>query len=132
MTDWEKLKAEVAPLIARRESMVDCMAKQMAAEMHANRSKGDGWEDAEPESLEYELLYHAVKLVWAGRDGDKLGVREYAADVANHAGMLADRLGALADAPDPAEGNASAYLPGSNAARELAVGLHLQVLEPPT
>lgn len=86
--------------------MVTAMAAQMHAEMSANTFKGDRWTDADRELLEDELLYHVVKLVAAGRSGDIAALNEHAADVANCAGMLADKLGGLRAAQP---GNLSAY-----------------------
>lgn len=88
--------------------MLEQMSKQMRNEMKANEFKGDGYLDADHTLLEHELLYHVVKLLYASRSRSGVdGIREYAADVANCAGMLAQKHGALSQT---VEGNASSYV----------------------
>lgn len=89
--------------------MVAELGNQMRAEMDANAYKGDDWREHDLEQHEQELVYHALKLIYSARSGDKAGVLEHAADTANCAGMLADALGVFADAPKP--GNMAPYEP---------------------
>lgn len=87
--------------------MLEQMSKQMHNEMKANEFKGDRYLDADFDLLEHELLYHVVKLLYVSRSrSGEAAIREYAADVANCAGMLAQKHGALSQT---VEGNASSY-----------------------
>lgn len=75
-----------------QQALVERMAAQMRAELAANAFKGDEWETAKPDDLRHELAYHVVKLLCCfGPEA----TTEYAADVANCAAILADRLGGL-------------------------------------
>lgn len=87
--------------------LLERMARQMTEELAANTFKGDQWLDADPGALEHELLYHVVKLLLSGRAQNTEGVTEYAADVANCAAILADKLGGLRK---PQPGNATLYI----------------------
>ncbi len=110
--------------------MLNRLFNQMQAEMEANRFKGERWRGANLSSMEHELLYHVVKLLHAARavgqpasdavPAPLVAVREYAADVANCAGILADSLGAWDEQPALALGNQDqGYVPES---RELLRG----------
>lgn len=69
----------------------------MNAELHANSGKGDrpGWLAMDRKTALLEIFYHLAKLQKATKDDDLAGIREYAADVANMAMMLADICGVL-------------------------------------
>lgn len=98
--------------------MVPRFAALMQAELDANAArKGDGgWLHATPEALLHDITWHWAKLAVAlrnRRNMEALGadlsdadaqVSEFAADVANMAAMLLDRLGLLpaSDRPDGA------------------------------
>lgn len=73
----------------------------MRAELHANAGKGDrpGWLQMDVPTALLELFYHMGKLQKAAKKGDVGGVREYTADVANMAMMLADIHGLLPEHP---------------------------------
>jgi|GEM_PF-5275896 len=73
----------------------------MRAELHANAGKGDrpGWLQMDVPTALLELFYHMGKLQKAAKKGDINGVREYTADVANMAMMLADIHGVLSEYP---------------------------------
>lgn len=73
----------------------------MRAELHANAGKGDraGWLQMDVPTALLELFYHMGKLQKAAKKGDAGGVREYTADVANMAMMLADIHGLLPEHP---------------------------------
>jgi hypothetical protein len=78
-----------------RDDLVERMAKAMPDELEANVSKGDNWRDGDAAAHELDVLYHYVKLAFAWRRGDLPSVREYAADVANCAAILTNKVGAL-------------------------------------
>lgn len=65
---------------------VDRFADLMRRELDANAHKG-GWSEMTPEALVNEVWWHTAKLALAVREGDQLGVAEFAADVANLAMM---------------------------------------------
>lgn len=74
----------------------------MADELRANAHKGDraGWLTMNEREAVSEVLYHAAKLAYAARKfkrGEETAqsVREFAADVANCALMVADVCGVL-------------------------------------
>lgn len=69
----------------------------MDAELHANAGKGDrpGWLAMDRKTALLEIYYHVAKLQKAARDDEPARIREYAADVANMAMMLADVCGVL-------------------------------------
>jgi hypothetical protein len=69
----------------------------MRAELHANAGKGDrpGWLAMDVKTALLEIFYHIGKLQKAAKKGDRDGIREYSADVANMSMMLADICGAL-------------------------------------
>ena len=90
----------------------EAFIQAMADELRANAEKGDraGWLSAGAPVMVGEVLYHAGKLALAvretvsGRPPDPRtagftldDVREYAADVANCALMVADRAGVLVE-----------------------------------
>lgn len=93
---------------------VERFAGLMLSELAANSGKGDqaGWLAAPPRALLHDITWHWAKLARAlsafeNAVGHKAQhhhadeVREYAADVANMAMMLVDRLGLLPEgAPD--------------------------------
>lgn len=113
--------AELAVWLATRQDEVHVLElfhRAMAEELAANADKGDrpGWLGATPPALLLDVHDHLAKLhlaavehgrrergmiprplPWGDRDTASL-VREFAADTANMAMMLADRLGVL-DAP---------------------------------
>lgn len=79
---------------------------EMMSELASNAHKGDrpGWLSMTSRDAISEVLYHAAKLAYATRqfeqgDGTPEKVREFAADVANCAMMVADIAGVLPDAP---------------------------------
>ncbi len=89
-------------------------AELMEAKLEANRHKGnrEGWMKASPNALLERLREELVELIWALRGTtlepgpDALAaVAHEAADVANFAMMIADRIGAL---PLPAPWDPSA------------------------
>ena len=71
----------------------------MEKELHANAEKGGRkeWRSLSPAFVMLEIYYHAAKLQQAVKDDDLSGVKEYSADVANMAMMMADVCGALCD-----------------------------------
>lgn len=80
----------------------------MRAELHANAGKGDrpGWLAMDVKTALLEIFYHIGKLQKAAKKGDRDGIREYSADVANMSMMLADICGVLPEhqvqaAPQP-------------------------------
>ncbi len=125
-----------ACMSAVRVAMLVSMRHQMWAEMRANSFKGDHWHSSSLHSLEHELLYHVAKLLHAARAVGKpasdavpaplVAVREYAADVANCAGILADMLGAWKDQPaDPLGNQDAGYVPdGREALLQDAGNMH--------
>lgn len=84
-----------ALLSTDRRRLLEGMTLQMRHELVANEHKGVGWRDMPLAEHEHELVYHTVKLILAARAGITDAIREYAADVGNHAAMLADSFGAL-------------------------------------
>ena len=107
-------------LATRRDEVeqLDKFVHEMRRELAANADKGDrpGWLTMTPAQAVAEVLYHAGKLSVAVRQSQRapdprlqLGleeVREYAADVANCALMVADIMGVLGgvdQADTPAE-----------------------------
>ncbi len=88
-----------------RDELIAKFAAQMRIELDApiNAAKGDDWKEAPLEEQLHEIMYHFVKLRWAIHEKDLAGIREFAADTANHLAMLADTFGVL-DNPDYAEG----------------------------
>lgn len=107
-----------------RYRLTALMEAQMRHELAANAHKGDGWAEKPLREHEHEVVYHALKLLLAARYADageasaRDAVREYAADVANCAAMLADSLGALELGHDPA--NADYDATGTPELRTLA------------
>lgn len=108
---------------------IDQFSEQMKQEMRANRHKGS-WEGAHPEDILLDLHYHVAKLHVAFKrpkttcscfggqypDGSPKPAQhdearctgadrrlEYAADVANMAWMLVDRLGMFTPKPEAPE-----------------------------
>jgi hypothetical protein len=73
------------------------VAKEMVVQLEANQHKGDRkvWINMKVEDLMRELFYHASKLQGAIERNDKTGIKEYAADVANIAGMVMDKSGVI-------------------------------------
>lgn len=69
----------------------------MRNELHTNSGKGDrpGWLSMTPGECLLEIYYHLGKLQKGVKDGNKLWITEYSADVANMAMMLADICGCL-------------------------------------
>jgi|GEM_PF-3836035 len=69
----------------------------MADELLANAGKGDrpGWLSCSADALMLEVYYHAAKLQKAVKDGNRDGIREYSADVANLAMMVLDVCGGI-------------------------------------
>lgn len=84
-----------------REQLVDRMAVQMRRELLSNAHKGTEWREADPADLDCDVLYHVLKLSLAVKAKDKDAVREYAADVANCAAILADHFGVLENPGNP-------------------------------
>jgi hypothetical protein len=84
--------------LSYRDALVIRFAKQMRYEMVANEWKG-GWLDTDPGYLSREVLYHAAKLELALLADDKEAIRELAADVANCAMILAERMGVVDRTP---------------------------------
>lgn len=84
-----------AVLRAERQRLLEGMTLQMRHELVANAHKGVEWRTDPLAEHEHELVYHMVKLILACRAGMSDAIREYAADVANHAAMVADSFGAL-------------------------------------
>jgi len=76
-------------------SVVEEMAREMRMELLANVRKGNRqvWKAMPPMQLLMEVYYHAGKLQQAIVCEDKQKIREYAADVANMAMMVADAFG---------------------------------------
>lgn len=81
----------------------------MRAELHANAGKGDrpGWLRMDAKTALLEIYYHLGKLQKATKGGDPDGIREFSADVANMAMMLADICGVLSEQPSPAAPDAT-------------------------
>lgn len=80
----------------------ETFVRAMADELRANAHKGDraGWLTMSSREAVSEVLYHAAKLSYACRqhlqeEGELTKVREFAADVANCAMMVADIHGGL-------------------------------------
>jgi len=69
----------------------------MRKELHANAGKGDraGWLEMDRSTALLEIYHHLAKLQKAVKNDDVLGIREYAADVANMAMMAVDVCGYL-------------------------------------
>lgn len=113
MTEQEK--HEIYELVGK-------MREQMYVEMLANAGKGPrrGWLQTRPLTLVLETFYHVAKLQDAVVQKDKKRVREYAADVANMAMMLADRCGVLELARPPGIDPDPDYPLSTRAAREAA------------
>lgn len=91
-------------LATRRDEarVLEEFVQRMAEELAANSHKGDrpAWLAAGPDTMVSESLYHLSKLTYAARqlrqgDGPPEKVREFAADVANCALMVADCAGVL-------------------------------------
>lgn len=86
--------AELGVVIQRGEDAVTHMAAGMKREMRENAFKGN-WLDKDLEELYAEVLYHAYKLGLAIAHGHAHGALEYAADTANCAMFVADKMGVL-------------------------------------
>lgn len=73
----------------------------MERELMNNAGKGDrpGWLTMDRKTALLEIYYHLGKLQKATKDGDGVGIVEYAADVANMAMMLVDICELLAPLP---------------------------------
>lgn len=82
-----------------REHLIDRFVPHMAGELSANAHKGDGWAEMSTADHAFEVLYHGAKLALAVAASDAEAIRELAADVANHAAMLADAANVLDDPP---------------------------------
>jgi hypothetical protein len=73
--------------------LVRSFVKTMYRELHANEEfKGgrEAWQSAEIHEHIAEILYHTAKLAIAVQAGNRAGISEYSADVANHAMFIAD------------------------------------------
>jgi hypothetical protein len=77
-----------------RTAAVQKFAKRMAQELAMNAYKGD-WTKGDVYEQVDEIMYHVAKLVFALEADHKQAIGEYAADVANHALIVADRMGVL-------------------------------------
>lgn len=86
--------AELGVVIQRGEDAVTHMAAGMRREMRENAFKGN-WLEKDLGELYAEVLYHAYKLGLAIAHGHAHGALEYAADTANCAMFVADKMGVL-------------------------------------
>lgn len=77
----------------RLDEKMEILNGAMHNELKANEKKGD-WAGEDAQQHVHELLYHAAKLSLAVRFSSKHAVLEYCADVANHALMVIDLVGA--------------------------------------
>jgi hypothetical protein len=80
------------------------VAKEMVVQLAANQHKGDRevWVNMNVETLIDEIHYHTNKLASAVALKDKLHIKEYAADIANLAGMVMDKMKVIdLDSIDP-------------------------------
>lgn len=77
--------------------VLDPFTRMMLEELRANSSKGDrpGWLSMSKEQAVLEIYYHTAKLQRAVYNREPEKIREFAADVANHAMMVADICGVL-------------------------------------
>ncbi|WP_443190963.1 hypothetical protein [Pseudomonas indica] len=89
--------AQAAPQPQKYDDVLMPFLAMMRAELHANAGKGDrpGWLQMDVKDALLEIFYHMGKLQKAAKKGDIGGIREYSADVANMAMMLADVCGVL-------------------------------------
>ncbi len=97
---WDKEEWDwvVPATIAGKYAMVlSPFLALMEKELHANSGKGDrpGWLSMTPETGMLEIYYHVAKLQKAVKNNDIEGIKEYSADVANMAMMMADIFGTL-------------------------------------
>jgi hypothetical protein len=90
-----ELKGETAP--EKYDDTLMPFLKMMRNELHANAGKGDrpAWLQMTPGECLLEIYYHLGKLQKGVKDNDRLWIKEYTADVANMAMMLADICGVL-------------------------------------
>jgi hypothetical protein len=102
----EQAAAQTAP--QKYDDVLLPFLSMMRAELHANAGKGDrpGWLAMDVKTALLEIFYHIGKLQKAAKKGDRDGIREYSADVANMSMMLADICGVLPEyqaqtAPQP-------------------------------
>lgn len=99
-------KSPAAPDVAMQnyDDVLIPFLSMMRAELHANAGKGDrpGWLRMDAKTALLEIYYHLGKLQKATKGGDPDGIREFSADVANMAMMLADICGVLSEHPSPA------------------------------
>ena len=86
-----------APLQGKYSEVLWPFLIMMEKELHANSGKGDrpGWLSMTPETGMLEIYYHVAKLQKAVKNNDIEGIKEYSADVANMAMMMADIFGTL-------------------------------------
>lgn len=93
------LSVAITPLAGKYGYVLTPFFTMMEKELHANADKGDrpGWLSMTPEIAMLEIYYHVAKLQKAVKSGDSEGVKEYSADVANMAMMMADLYGVLLD-----------------------------------
>lgn len=128
---WPEKRALVGPVPrADRYEFIWRFVPHMLAEMRSNEFKNEAgdFRDVPLAKLDEEVLYHAAKLSGAVAAGSLGAIREFAADVANCAAMLAEAAGQIpADVPPPdshAEyGDTFGF--GGPAARSAARGMQL-------
>ncbi len=92
-----------------RERLLELFVPHMRSELEANTFKGDAWRCTAPEQLSHDVLYHAAKLDLAVQLGDEDAIREFAADVANCAAILADGLRLIDNPPEPIDPASDEY-----------------------
>jgi hypothetical protein len=122
----EQAAAQTAP--QKYDDVLLPFLSMMRAELHANAGKGDrpGWLAMDVKTALLEIFYHIGKLQKAAKKGDRDGIREYSADVANMSMMLADICGVLPEyqaqpAPQSEQsGLVEATLPAVRAAERLS------------
>lgn len=97
--ELSELRSHAAP--QKYDDVLLPFLAMMRAELHANSGKGDrpSWLQMDVKTALLEIFYHMGKLQKAAKKGDINGVREYTADVANTAMMLADIHGVLTEYP---------------------------------
>ncbi len=91
------------------------VAKEMVIQLEANQQKGDRvvWVNMPVEDMINEIHYHTEKLSIAVKRKDKKLIREYAADVANLAGMVMDIMKVVdLDSIDDSRGKRKDLNPG--------------------
>lgn len=81
--------------MADRTTLTKRLAPMCENELARNQWKGDAWDQAHPVDLSADVLYHAAKLDRAVRENDREAIAELAADTANCAAIVADRMDAL-------------------------------------